>query len=123
MRVLVVDDQATMRRMVVNMLHKCGLGDCHEAASGEEALLLLNTIEFDLIMTDWSMTGMTGLEFLRRVRAREATKNTPVIMVTTHDGDDEVRGALNAGVTDYLVKPFKAAAMLARVNAVLHRTA
>jgi two-component system chemotaxis response regulator CheY len=119
MRVLVVDDQATMRRIIVRIVEKVGVAECREAADAHDALRILAATKIDLIITDWNMPGMSGLEFIRTLRAQEAAKTIPVIMVTTNSSRDEVMAAIKLGITDYVVKPFTAEAMAERVRALL----
>jgi two-component system chemotaxis response regulator CheY len=111
-----------MRRIIVKMVQKVGVEECREAGSARDALRVLDEIGIDLIITDWNMPGMTGLEFIRTVRTKEATKDTPVIMVTGHNTEEDVLTALQAGVTHYLVKPFTPAAIMERVGAILYHT-
>ena len=119
MRVLVVDDQATMRRIIVKIVEKVGVDECREAADAHDALRILAVTDIDLIITDWNMPGMSGFEFVRTLRAQEATKAIPVIMVTSNSSKDEVLAAIKLGVTAYVVKPFTAEAMTERVRALL----
>jgi len=106
MRVLVVDDSSTMRRIIANALKKIGCDDIREAANGQEALQQLNTGEVDFIVTDWNMPVMNGLDFVRQLRGLANFANTPVLMVTTNAEGADIAGAKDAGVNDYLVKPF-----------------
>jgi two-component system chemotaxis response regulator CheY len=120
MRVLVVDDQATMRRIIVKMVEKVGVDECRESADAEDALRILASTDVDLIITDWNMPGMNGLDFVRAVRAQDATKTIPMIMVTTNSDVDQVVAARKSGVTAYVVKPFTAATIVERVSAILY---
>ena len=119
MRVLVVDDQATMRRIIVKMVEKVGVDECREAADAHDALRILAATHIDLIITDWNMPGMSGIEFIRTLRAQDATRAIPVIMVTSNASKDEVMAAIKLGITAYVVKPFTAEAMTERVRALL----
>jgi two-component system, chemotaxis family, chemotaxis protein CheY len=119
MRVLVVDDQATMRRIIVKIVEKVGVDECREAADGQDALRILAVTDIDLIITDWNMPGMSGLDFIRTLRAQEATRAIPVIMVTSNSSKDEVMDAIKLGVTAYVVKPFTAEAMTERIRTLL----
>ena len=105
-RVLVADDSSTMRKIILRSLQAVGVTDVAEAADGAEAVALFTPGKFDMVLTDWNMPGMTGLEVLKSIRAQD--KEIPVIMVTTEAEKSRVLEAIQAGVTDYLVKPFTA---------------
>ncbi|MGL4595580.1 MAG: response regulator [Thermoguttaceae bacterium] len=105
-RVLVVDDSSTMRKIILRSLQAVGVKDVAEASDGEEAISIFQPGAFDLILTDWNMPGKTGLDVLKAIRAID--KKIPVIMVTTEAEKSRVLEAIQAGVTDYLVKPFTA---------------
>ena len=105
-RVLVADDSSTMRKIILRSLQAVGVTEVTEAADGAEAISLFKPGEFDLVLTDWNMPGLTGLEVLQGIRAQDA--NIPVIMVTTEAEKSRVLQAIQAGVSDYLVKPFTA---------------
>jgi len=106
MRVLVADDSSTMRKIILRSLQAVGVTDITEAADGTEAVALFKPGAFDMVLTDWNMPGMTGLEVLQNIRTQD--QNVPVIMVTTEAEKSRVLQAIQAGVTDYLVKPFTA---------------
>ncbi|MCC7417914.1 MAG: response regulator [Acidobacteria bacterium] len=106
MRFLIVDDSSTMRRIIINTLNKLGHKDCYEAANGREGLERLAAATVDMIITDWNMPEMTGVEFIRAVRASESTRGLPVLMVTTNAAQDDIVEAMRAGVNNYVVKPF-----------------
>ena len=120
MRVLVVDDQATMRRIIVKCVQKVGLHECREAMDALDALRVLSVTEIDFVITDWNMPGMSGLELIRTLRAQDATRAIPVLMVTRNDTEDQVKAALKAGVSAYVVKPFTAETMMRHLRAILH---
>ena len=105
-RVLVADDSSTMRKIILRSLQAVGVTEITEAADGAEALSLFRPGEFDLVLTDWNMPGMTGLEVLQGIRSQDTA--IPVIMVTTEAEKTRVMEAIQAGVSDYLVKPFTA---------------
>jgi two-component system chemotaxis response regulator CheY len=105
MRILVVDDQSTMRRIIVRMLNRLGHMDCLEASNGREALELLETAPVDVVITDWRMPGMDGLQLLQALRAKDATKRLPVLFITSNAEEDHVLAAIGAGAASYLVKP------------------
>lgn len=108
MNVLVVDDFATMRRIVRNVLKEIGFNNVLEADDGSSALAVLKKEEVGLIVSDWNMPNMTGLDLLKAVRADESTKNIPFLMVTAEGQKDSVIQAVQAGVSNYVVKPFTA---------------
>jgi len=104
-KVLVADDSSTMRKIILRSLQAVGVKDVAEAADGQEAIALFAPGKFDLVLTDWNMPGMNGLELLKAIRAQDTT--IPVIMVTTEAEKSRILEAIQAGVTDYLVKPFQ----------------
>ena len=106
MRFLIVDDSSTMRRIIINTLNKLGHTECHEAANGREGIDRLSTTPVDLVITDWNMPEMSGIEFVKAVRANDATKKLPVLMVTTNAAEDDIKEALRAGVNNSVDKPF-----------------
>ena len=106
MRVLVVDDSSTMRRIIINTLRKLGYEDTCEAGDGREALRSLVATPADMVVTDWNMPEMTGPEFVEALRAMPDLAKIPVLMVTTQAAKEDVIVALRAGVNDYLIKPF-----------------
>ena len=106
MRFLVVDDSPTMRRIIINTLKKLGYHECHEAANGREGVECLATTPVDIVITDWNMPEMSGIEFIKAVRSNAATKHLPVLMVTSKAAEDDVVQARHAGVSNYMVKPF-----------------
>ena len=106
MRILVVDDSSTMRRIIINALNSVGFSDYVEAANGREGIEKLSSGPVDLIITDWNMPEMTGLDFIRAVRANDSTKRIPALMVTTNAAQEDITEAMEAGVDNYLVKPF-----------------
>ena len=106
MRVLIVDDSSTMRRIIANTLKKLGYEDIVEAADGAEGLQVLVSKGADLVLTDWNMPKMDGREFVRHLRTMPDMDRVPVLMVTTHAERNDVVLALQAGVNDYVVKPF-----------------
>lgn len=117
MRFLVVDDSATMRRIVVNSLQRVGFTDVVEAGDGAEALDKIDSIDF--IITDWNMPKLSGAELTRAIRAREDTKQLPVLMVTARSVRDDILTAMEAGVDSYVVKPFTPQVLREKIDAVL----
>jgi len=108
MKVLVVDDFATMRRIVKNILKQIGFTNIMEAEDGKSALKMLQSDKFDLIMCDWNMPEMPGIELLGKVRADEQLKGIPFVMVTAEAQKENIIEAVKAGVNSYIVKPFTA---------------
>ena len=108
MKVLVVDDFATMRRIVKNILKQIGFTNILEAEDGKSALKMLQNDKFDLIMCDWNMPEMPGIELLGKVRADEQLKGIPFVMVTAEAQKENIIEAVKAGVNSYIVKPFTA---------------
>jgi two-component system chemotaxis response regulator CheY len=106
LRVLVADDSSTMRKIIIRSLLAVGAPGATEAADGAEAVALFKPGAFDLVLTDWNMPGKSGLEVVQEIRAQDA--NVPIIMVTTEAEKGRVMQAIQAGVSDYLVKPFTA---------------
>jgi two-component system chemotaxis response regulator CheY len=106
MRVLVVDDFATMRKIVKNVLKQINIDNVVEAENGKHALSVLNDDSIDLIISDWMMPEMTGIEFLKICKGDEGKKKIPFIMVTAEGQKDSVMEAIKSGVDNYIVKPF-----------------
>jgi len=104
--VLVADDSGTMRKIIIRSLNAVGITSVVEAADGAQAVALFKPGAFDLVLTDWNMPGKTGLEVIKEIRAQDA--KVPVIMITTEAEKQRVLAAIQAGVSDYLVKPFTA---------------
>lgn len=105
-KILIVDDTYSMRRIVANTLRSLGFKNCVDVESAEAALSLLKRESFDLIMSDWNMPGMSGLEFLQKVRSSPEHKHIPFMMVTAEGNKENVISAVKAGVSQYIVKPF-----------------
>ena len=117
--ILIVDDYKTMLRIIRGLLSQIGFNNIEEAANGAEAIIKLKEKKFDLIISDWNMEPMTGLELLQNVRADEKTKMTPFIMVTAESKTENVIAAKQAGVSNYIVKPFNAETLKAKLVSVL----
>ena len=105
-KVLVADDSSTMRKIILRSLNAVGVSDVTEAANGDETLTKYKQDHFDMILTDWNMPGKNGLEVIQEIR--KTNKDVPIIMVTTEAEKSRVLEAIQAGVSDYLVKPFTA---------------
>ena len=103
-RVLMADDSKTMRTIIRRSLQAVGVNEATEAADGNEAVALFKPGQFDLVLTDWNMPGQAGIDVARAVRAEDA--KVPIIMITTEADKERVVQAVQAGVTDYLLKPF-----------------
>jgi two-component system, chemotaxis family, chemotaxis protein CheY len=122
MKYLVIDDSATMRRIVVNSLQRIGVTDIVEASDGKEALQKFDaTISF--VITDWNMPNMGGVEMARAIRAREDGKTVPILMMTTRSLREDIITALESGVNNYIVKPFTPAVLKEKIDALLGQTA
>lgn len=119
MRILVVDDSSTMRRIIINTLNKLGHTEVREAGNGREGLDQLAAAPVDIVITDWNMPEMSGVEFARAVRSNDATKAVPILMVTTNAAEGDIVEALKAGVNNYVVKPFTPATIKDKIEAVL----
>ena len=118
-RVLIVDDYKTMLRIIRNLLRQIDVHDVDEAADGAEAIGKLRKGDYGLIISDWNMQPMTGLELLTEVRADPRLRNTPFIMVTAESKADNVVAAKQAGVSNYIVKPFNAETLREKIEKVL----
>jgi len=108
MKILVVDDFSTMRRIVRNLLKELGFSNVHEAEDGVEALKKLRAETFDFVVSDWNMPNMTGIDLLREIRKDDALKHLPVLMVTAEAKKENIIEAAQAGASGYVVKPFTA---------------
>jgi two-component system chemotaxis response regulator CheY len=125
MKILVVDDFSTMRRIVRNLLVELGFSNTliHEAEDGDNALAMLRTQPFDMVVTDWNMPNMTGIELLRAIRAEPALKALPVLMVTAENNREQIISAAQAGVNGYVVKPFTAITLKEKLDKIFERLA
>jgi two-component system chemotaxis response regulator CheY len=118
MPILVVDDYQTMVRIIRNLLKQLGFEDVDEASDGSEALNKMRERRYGLIISDWNMAPMTGYELLKQVRADRDLHSTPFIMVTAESKTENVIAAKRAGVNNYIVKPFNAQTLKAKIDAV-----
>ena len=116
--VLVVDDYATMIRIIKNLLKQIGFEDVDDASDGTAALDKLRSKKYGLVISDWNMEPMTGYDLLKEVRADSALSTTPFIMITAESKTENVIAAKKAGVNNYIVKPFNAAVLKAKIEAV-----
>jgi len=121
MKILVVDDFSTMRRIIKNLLRDLGFTNTHEADDGNTALPMLKSGDFDFLITDWNMPGMQGIDLLKAVRSDEKLKNLPVLMVTAESKREQIIEAAQAGVNGYIVKPFTAATLQEKLNKIFER--
>lgn len=118
-KILVVEDYQTMVRIVMKFLEQMGFQNVFTARDGEAALELTKKHKFDLIISDWNMEPMTGLELLKHIRKDEKTKGIPFIMCTAESKPDNVEAALKAGVSNYISKPFNSAVLEKKIESVL----
>ena len=119
MPILVVDDYQTMVRIIRNLLKQLGFEDVDDASDGTTALAKLKQKQYGLVISDWNMQPMTGIELLREVRADAGLKATPFIMITAESKTENVIAAKVAGVSNYIVKPFNAETLKAKIASVL----
>ena len=120
MSILVVDDYSTMRRIIRNLLNQLGFANVEEAADGQEALNIVAIRKFGLIISDWNMEPMSGLELLKAIRgSNNDNKTVPFIMVTAESKTENVVLAKQAGVNNYIVKPFNAETLKTKISAVI----
>lgn len=118
MKFLVVDDSATMRRIVINSLQRIGFTDTVEASDGQEALARFDS-SVNCIITDWNMPNMTGTEFTKVLRSRDDGKQVPILMVTARSVKEDILAAMEAGVNNYIVKPFTPQVLKEKIDALL----
>lgn len=118
MRVLVVDDFATMRRIVKNILRQLGFTNVTEADDGTTAWDVLNSEKIDFVVSDWNMPQMTGIDLLRKVRASEELADTPFLMVTAEACQENIIEAVQAKVSNYIVKPFTAETLKQKIDKI-----
>lgn len=121
MKILVVDDFSTMRRIIKNLLKDLGFTSVQEADDGSTALPMLQQGEFDFVVTDWNMPGMQGIDLLRAIRSDEKLKHLPVLMVTAEAKKEQIVAAAQAGVNGYVVKPFTAATLKEKLDKIFER--
>ena len=121
MKILIVDDFSTMRRIIKNLLRDLGFTNTVEADDGLTAIPILNSGSIDFLVTDWNMPGMTGIDLLRHVRADEKLRSLPVLMVTAEAKREQIIEAAQAGVNGYVVKPFTALALKEKIEKLFER--
>ena len=120
-RILIVDDFSTMRRIVKNLLSDLGFSNFAEADDGTTALVELQKAKFDLVVTDWNMPGMPGIDLLKAIRADESLAKIPVLMVTAEAKREQIIEAAQAGVNGYIIKPFTAATLEDKLVKIFER--
>jgi two-component system chemotaxis response regulator CheY len=123
MKVLVVDDFATMSKIVRNILKQIGFEDISEAEDGNAALRVLKNEKIGLVVTDWNMPNMSGLELLQEIRRDSQISNLPVLMVTAEGLKENVMEAIKAGVNNYVVKPFTAEVLQEKIESIFKKLA
>ncbi len=123
MKILIVDDFSTMRRIIKNLLRDLGFTNTHEADDGLTALPMLQSGNFDFLISDWNMPGMTGIDLLKKVRADPKLATLPVLMVTAETKREQIILAAEAGVNGYVIKPFTAGTLEEKINKIFERVA
>ena len=123
MKILIVDDFSTMRRIIKNLLRDLGFNNTQEADDGSTALPMLQKGDFDFVVTDWNMPGMQGIDLLKAIRADDSLKHLPVLMVTAEAKREQIIAAAQAGVNGYEVKPFTAATLKEKLDKIFERLA
>ncbi len=121
MKILIVDDFSTMRRIIKNLLRDLGFNNTSEADDGNTGLPMLQSGNFDFLVTDWNMPGMAGIDLLKAVRADENLASLPVLMVTAESKREQIVAAAEAGVNGYIVKPFTAATLKEKIDKIFER--
>lgn len=121
MKVLVVDDFSTMRRIVKNLLKQLGFTKIEEAEDGEQAFKKLKEDEFDFVVSDWNMPNLDGIGLLKKVRTDEKLKDLPVLMVTAEAEKEKVISAVEAGVNNYIVKPFTGEVLKEKMDKIFNK--
>lgn len=121
MKILIVDDFSTMRRIIKNLLRDLGFTNTQEADDGVTALPMLKSGDFDFLVTDWNMPGMSGIDLLKEVRNDPKLVSLPVLMVTAEAKRDQIIEAAQAGVNGYVVKPFTAQVLKEKIDKIFER--
>lgn len=121
--ILVVDDFPTMRRIVRTLLKELGFSNVEEAEDGREGLAKLRDGQFELVVSDWNMPNLDGLEMLKQIRADDALKHLPVLMVTAEAKKENIIAAAKAGASGYVVKPFTAATLEEKLSKIFEKLA
>ncbi|GAB1268562.1 chemotaxis response regulator CheY [Aurantivibrio infirmus] len=121
MKILIVDDFSTMRRIIKNLLRDLGFNNTHEADDGTSALPLLKDGDYDFLVTDWNMPGMSGIDLLKKIRSDSSLASLPTLMVTAEAKRDQIVEAAQAGVNGYVVKPFTAQTLKEKIDKIFER--
>ena len=121
MKILIVDDFSTMRRIIKNLLRDLGYNNTHEADDGNTALPMLKNGDYQFVVTDWNMPGMKGIDLLKAIRLDDKLKHLPVLMVTAEAKREQIIEAAQAGVNGYIVKPFTAATLKEKLDKIFER--
>ena len=121
MKILIVDDFSTMRRIIKNLLRDLGYNNTHEADDGNTALPMLKNGDFQFVVTDWNMPGMQGIDLLKAIRLDDKLKHLPVLMVTAEAKREQIIEAAQAGVNGYVIKPFTAATLEDKLSKIFER--
>ncbi len=121
MKILIVDDFSTMRRIVKNLLRDLGFNNTQEADDGLTALPMLKKGDFDFVVTDWNMPGMKGIDLHKQILADQEMKHLPVLMITAEAKREQIIEAAQAGVNGYIVKPFTAATLKEKLDKIFER--
>lgn len=121
MKILIVDDFSTMRTIVKDLLRELGFSNFHEADDGDVAWEMVQAEAYDFIVSDWNMPNMTGLELLQKVRNDARFKNTPFLLISAEAKRSQIIEATEAGVDDYIVKPFTAATLNEKIYTIFER--
>lgn len=123
MKILIVDDFSTMRRIIKNLLRDLGYNNTHEADDGNTALPMLKNGDYQFVVTDWNMPGMQGIDLLKAIRLDDKLKHLPVLMVTAEAKREQIIEAAQAGVNGYVIKPFTAETLKEKLDKILGATA
>ena len=121
MKILIVDDFSTMRRIIKNLLRDLGYNNTHEADDGNTALPMLKNGDFQFVVTDWNMPGMQGIDLLKAIRLDDKLKHLPVLMVTAEARKEDIVAAAQGGAAGYIVKPFTKATLEEKVLLILKK--
>ncbi len=119
-KILIVDDFKTMRKIIRNLLKELGFSNVKEAEDGSMALGILKAENFDLVISDWNMPRMEGIELLKKIRKTEQLEHLPVLMITAEDKREQVIEAAQHGINGYIVKPFNAATLKEKIERIFH---
>jgi len=120
-KILIVDDFSTMRRIIKNLLRDLGFNNTFEADDGNTALPMLKNGDYDFVVTDWNMPGMEGIDLLKEIRKDQALCHIPVLMVTAEAKREQIIEAAQSGVNGYIIKPFTAATLKEKLEKIFER--